>query len=634
MKSIYEVINLAGGMNRAMKKTGKLLTFVLLLSGITVTANAAESKKYLFYEDFNYIESGSLPDDFVIETGTPASIERTTVDEENGDYAIKLTSGSSGYAVGMRLSEAIAGREDSNDKITIEFDLKNEYGGFGLSWLTSEEIASGSQYILNKNILNLGNWSPSKRRAYFGAATTNTAYWGAPFASHGYNDEGMITGNGEFTSFGKWIHVTMTLDGQSIVNNDDGTPKYQNKFMNATVSWYEKDTPNVTYTVSKNGSGFQIEGAAGTENHFTQNLGNIRQRDIASVVIPVAAASGVSIPTMEIDNLVIYLTSTTVQAPVTENVSFEQANGGMNINVNFSERMRKHTLSHIKLECDGEDVKINPKMSSDGRYSIIENAVTKEGVYNVIVNSGATSYSGGMMTEPFSFEFECGAGEDGSINLLPIILGAEAELYDGTTTTVLDGVSPYIKTFTIRFSNPMAENLKDYINVSGNLTWNGSFSEDKTRYTIVFENICANAEYSVTVPAGTPSEDGIGTKETKSFNITTKNDVGIAFTPIKLVSGNEEVSALPPPGTICKLSSEIIKTSTAEQKAIIMVCQYKLTDGYERLEAVKFVPLYAKDGASRDAAELEFTVAEGIDSIKVYIRDYPSHNIIEKIIYE
>nr|MCR4692501.1 hypothetical protein [Bacillota bacterium] len=245
MKSIYEVINLAGGMNRAMKKTGKLLTFVLLLSGITVTANAAEAKKYLFYEDFNYIESGSLPDDFVIETGTPASIERTTVDEENGDYAIKLTSGSSAYAIGMRLSEAIAGRQDGNDKITIEFDLKNEYGGFGLSWLTSEEIASGSQYILNKNILNLGNWNASQGYAkYFGAATTDTQYWGAPNSPHTWKDNGMITGDSEFTSFGEWIHVTMTLDGQLIENNPNGTPKYQDKFMNATVSWYEKDTPN------------------------------------------------------------------------------------------------------------------------------------------------------------------------------------------------------------------------------------------------------------------------------------------------------------------------------------------------------------------------------------------------------
>ena len=423
MKSIYEVINLAGGMNRAMKKTGKLLTFVLLLSGITVTANAAESKKYLFYEDFNYIESGSLPDDFVIETGTPASIERTTVDEENGDYAIKLTSGSSGYAVGMRLSEAIAGREDGNDKITIEFDLKNEYGGFGLSWLTSEEIASGREYILNKNILNLGNWSASKNRAYFGAATTDTAYWDAPFAPHGYNDGGLITGDSKFTSFGEWIHVTMTLDGQTIENNADGTPKYRDKFMNATVSWYEKDTPNVTYTVSRKGNGFHIEGAAGTENHFTQNLGNIRQRDIASVVIPVAASNGASIPTMEIDNLEVYLTNNKAYAAYAgvdgltftknESANLTQAPAGTTaVDVNFDTAMATTAGKYISLISNGVAVPSTGAFSNDGlTYTITPSTpLSADTQYTVTVNKNALTQDGGRLVEEYTNSFATGAG--------------------------------------------------------------------------------------------------------------------------------------------------------------------------------------------------------------------------------
>ncbi|MCR4693399.1 MAG: Ig-like domain-containing protein, partial [Firmicutes bacterium] len=384
-------------------------------------------KKYLLYEDFNTMTAGELPGALTLETGTPASIERTTVDEENGDYAIKLTSGSNGYAIGMRLSEAIKGAGsvgalDASDKITIEYDLKNEYGGFGLSWLTSEEIASGRQYILNKNILNLGN--PSRK--YFGAAQTGTAYWGAPYSPHegnGRNDENMITGNGEFTSFGEWVHVTMTLDGQIIENNANGTPKYQDRFMNATVSWYEKDTPNVTYTVSKNGNGFQIEGAAGTENHKTQNLGNIRQRDIASVVIPVAASNGAFIPTMEIDNLEVYLTNNTAYAAyagvdgltftINESANLTQAPAGTTaVDVNFDTAMATTAGKYISLISNGVAVPSTGAFSNDGlTYTITPSTpLSADTQYTVIVNKNALTQDGGRLAEEYTNSFVTGAG--------------------------------------------------------------------------------------------------------------------------------------------------------------------------------------------------------------------------------
>ena len=119
----------------------------------------------------------------------------------------------------------------------------------------------------------------------------------------------MVSGDLNFTSFGKWIHVTMTLDGANIENNEDGTPKYKNKYMSASISWYELDNPETVYTVRHNGRAANtgtydllIETSSGAY----AELGSIRQKDIASVVIPVAAANGTYIPTMEIDNLFIY----------------------------------------------------------------------------------------------------------------------------------------------------------------------------------------------------------------------------------------------------------------------------------------------------------------------------------------
>ena len=476
-------------MKKLVSKTLTLTMIAGLLSVPAVQAVPDSGRTYLLYEDFNTMTAGELPGALTLETGTPASIERTTVDEENGDYAIKLTSGSNGYAIGMRLNEAIKGSGsvgalDGSDKITIEYDLKNEYGGFGLSWLTSEEIASGSQYILNKNILNLGNWSPSKNRAYFGAATTDTAYWGAPFAPHGYNDSGMITGNGEFTSFGEWIHVTMTLDGQSIENNDNGTPKYQDRFMNATVSWYEKDTPNITYTVSRNGNGFQIEGAAaGTENHLTQNLGNIRQSDIASVVIPVAASNGVSIPTMEIDNLEVYLTNNTAYAPyagvdgltftINESANLTQAPAGTTaVNVNFDTAMATTAGKYISLISNGVAVPSTGAFSNDGlTYTITPStpllAATQ---YTVTVNKNALTQDGGRLVEEYTNSFTTGAGAltvsdfaitsaGEAINALPTAgTAVNLSLTASNTTSAAENVWLIIAEYTAgRFTGAKAE---------------------------------------------------------------------------------------------------------------------------------------------------------------------------------
>ena len=114
-------------MKKLVSKTLTLTMIAGLLSVPAVQAVPDSGRIYLLYEDFNTMTAGKLPGALTFEYGTPKTVQKTTVDEENGDYAMKLTSGSSGYAIGMRLNEAIKGAGyvgalDDSDKITIEYD--------------------------------------------------------------------------------------------------------------------------------------------------------------------------------------------------------------------------------------------------------------------------------------------------------------------------------------------------------------------------------------------------------------------------------------------------------------------------------------------------------------------------------
>ena len=65
-------------MKKLVSKTLTLTMIAGLLSVPAVQAVPDSGRTYLLYEDFNTMTAGKLPGALTLETGTPASIERTT----------------------------------------------------------------------------------------------------------------------------------------------------------------------------------------------------------------------------------------------------------------------------------------------------------------------------------------------------------------------------------------------------------------------------------------------------------------------------------------------------------------------------------------------------------------------------
>ena len=589
-------------------------------------AHAEETKKYLFYEDFDHMTDGELPNGFKFELGGAELIEKTVVDEANGDYAMKLTSGSEMYALGMELGEVVTGVGDPNnpdtkDLITIEFDLKNEYGGWALSWLTAEEKETGIAKIINKMILNLG-FADRKLNPATGTSQT----WGGPFEPAPWNAGGMLEGDTEFSSFGRWIHVKMTLDGERIDNS------YQWRFMKATLEWTDGDNTYSLYHKGDGGHGMYIEGQ---NAKYDEVLGGMRQRDVASVVIPVAGANGSYIPTMEIDNLEIYIKGEASTTPKINGVTFDNAGTGEStprVILNFSEAMRSNVLKNITLSCDGENVPIAPVISADGKSCIIKNALTKAGEYRISVAPGGISYTGGIMKNEYSHDFSCVADNEGNVNLLPMALGLTAKLWDGSETDKMSEISPFLKEIRVKFSSKMSNNIGDYVTVSDGLIYTDGYSDDKTEYIIYPQNMEAGKSYMVTVPAGTPAEWGGATDKAVNFNIKTSDEKDVVYTPIEIekASAGADIQK----GEACKAAVEIFKTSTEAEKATLIVCQYQYVYGFEKLKSVEFKHISLEGNVQRKTAEVEFTPADYVTRIKTYILSYPNNEVIGKLVSE
>ena len=613
-----------------MKKiVSAILTISCSVGLLTAQVNAEENRKYLYYEDFNHMEESEIPDGLNFAYGSPALIERTVIDEEKGDYAMKLTSGDDWYALGMNLGEVVVGDgNDANavtsDKVTVEFDLKNEYGGFGFSWLTDEEVEGGNANILYKIIMNLGK--EKKGNIYYPTPTTasSSAWYGPWELTHSNN--GDIEGDA-FESFGRWIHVKMSLDAQKL---DEA---HQYRFMDAEVEWTDNGVTYKAEHVGSNGRGMYIDGQGATGDTYIERMNGYRQKNIASVLIPVAAAKNGIAPTMEIDNLKVYISGEAATSPMVSGVSFNASAGKTpEILINMSEPMRNNILGNITVLCDGENVTITPKLSKDGKSCIISGALTKSGEYTVNVAPGGISYTGGIMKEAYSYSFDCIADDDGNINLLPMATGISAKIYDGSVKDEIEGISPYIDKISINFSAKMSDSIGEYVTVSNGLKWEGSLSEDKTQFIITPKNLEAGKAYTITVPKGTPAEWGGVTQENVTYTLKTLDEMGVIYTPIEILkqSSSEKIQS----GEACKAFTEVYKTSDVKEKATLIVCQYQYVYGYERLKAVEFKHIDLDEEAVREKIELSFIPAGYVTRIKTYLLTYPDNRIIGKVISE
>jgi len=256
----------------------------------------ATDRQYLAYEDFEGVQENSLPGAMSIMHGNATA---TRVEGKNGGNAVEISAGSEPSYVGFTLRDVIETPDEYGAKystnitaneVTLEFDMKNENGGFVFSFQDEEEINNGltcATNALGKGLFLVDGVTDSETAVKWGLRTGVNSWdpvtYALPYDRQDYSKTKEVV----FDRFNEWIHVTLTVDG---TRTGDARIVYYHPTL--TLKYADGTEEFLCFT----DDGKQI-----VFNHLNYNENNAYVNDISNIGLYINPVNGAYQPKVTID---------------------------------------------------------------------------------------------------------------------------------------------------------------------------------------------------------------------------------------------------------------------------------------------------------------------------------------------